>query len=308
MHIINLKLSLLGAALITIGIINLFVVNWLNIPVVIKLLFVYFAIITAVVLAITLNNHGMVSQTSMLLATILVYVFLTMLNTQYHLALVDYKLFITWALLIFSWTFISRCAMQWLAFLSVLNLACITWQCQTVQLGMILWKGHQYELPKICISLISLNLCALLTREYLVTKRSYIWLNGEWFRVVLCAKLVICASIPLLLWIFNGISTSSALCLVAGMFGIFVYSLMYYLYRYKTPSVYTLFIIFFGACAVIEIFLIKQLMAIHGRIKFWLISITAILLFSLACLLLRKTIEWMRNEHNMKESCGDYGK
>lgn len=244
-------LVIIGTALVLSGLVYFFAFNWTKISPAVKLTTLQLAMISCLGAAYFYSLHRVTGQIFLLSATVLVGVFLAVFGQIYQTGADAYQLFMTWSLLTFGWTLISNFIAQWMLWLVVTNTFLILWWQQAA----LPTREMQFM---ISTYLIFFNGAVLALREYALVKKSHLWLKSYWIRRLLTLALLSLTLIPILVWIlsYGNVTLSINISAAVGLLGQVV---LYLLYRYRLPDLWSLAGAVLSVCIIIEVAIARKL-------------------------------------------------
>ena len=284
-------LVIIGTALVLSGLIYFFAFNWTKISPAVKLATLQFSMIGCLGAAYFYSLKRATGQIFLLSATVLVGVFLAVFGQIYQTGADAYQLFMTWSLLTFGWTLISNFVAQWMLWLVVTNTFLILWWQQAAL------PTREMEFM-ISTYLIVFNGAVLALREYVLVKKSHLWLNAYWIRRLLNLALLSLTLVPILVWIldYGDVTLSIKISATVGFLG---QVSLYVLYRYRLPDLWSLAGVVLSGC-IIGVATAKKLFFLELSTRGWWIGfylimiLITLLLFTTAVIYLRTTAKKLK--------------
>ncbi|MEH6631369.1 MAG: DUF2157 domain-containing protein [Halopseudomonas aestusnigri] len=241
----------LGICLVLSGIVFFFAFNWAKMPPHFKLGLIEFGIITSLVSAYFCSHTRLSGQLSLLATSVFVGVFLAVFGQIYQTGADAYQLFLVWSLLILGWTIISNFAAHWILWLVITNTFIVLWWFQAAL------PSPENE-PFVIVLMMALNGAALIARELLAPKNSFIWLSKNWIRwLLLIANLTLMLA-PILILIVNPDEATSSL-LLGTLIGVVGQAGFYYFYRYVVKDMWSLAAVVIAVSIIIEVGVIRSI-------------------------------------------------
>ncbi len=190
----------LGAVLLLAGILFFFAYNWADMHRFAKFAVLEATLLVTVALAWRLGTDSHAGRAAMIGASVLPGVLLALYGQTYQTGADPYGLFLTWALLIAPWALIGRSAALWLLLLVLCNLSLVLWWTGVYRppewqgfaqgLGPMFGLGYALSDADLAMTLIALNVAALLSYEALAGRIE--WLSSRWMpRLAMLAVLAI---------------------------------------------------------------------------------------------------------------------
>ncbi|SOB59955.1 conserved membrane protein of unknown function [Pseudodesulfovibrio profundus] len=283
----------LGTLLVLSGIVYFFAFNWTKITPTIKLFSIQFGLVGCLVGAWFYSLRRLTGQILLLSASMLVGVFFAVFGQVYQTGADAYQLFMMWALLTLGWTLISNFAPQWVFWLVIANTSLILWWEQAAL------PSHEMK-HLIHTYMALLNGAALGLREYLSAKKTYAWLKGRWTRGFLVIGVLSIVVVPIISLI-TGEREPSISVMVSGAVGFVAHGLVFYLYRFKFPDMWSLAAAVLSACIIVETVIVDTMVSDRllksESITFLVMGIATIILFACAVAYLSSVSKKMKVDH-----------
>ena len=176
-------LTVVGAALVLAGVVYFFAFNWEHIPPLTKLAAIAGLIAVAVGTIGVVGFGRLVSDVAASAAVLLVGVFLAVFGQIYQTGADAWQLFAGWAALTLAFALLAGSAAAWAVWLTVANIAFLTWWDQTHPFP----GAHRIGAH---LSIAVFDAAFLVARETLVA-RDHAWVAPRWTRFVLAVPILV---------------------------------------------------------------------------------------------------------------------
>ncbi len=289
-------LSIIGSALILVGIIYFFAFNWSKVPIMAKFALVESTILICLACAFWRGIDRLSGKLFLLSASVLVGVFLAVFGQIYQTGADAYQLFMGWAALIFGWVLLSQFAALWIIWLTIMNLfICLYWD-------QAVFPSHQSE--AFIFSILGVfNASFLVLREFLLYKKpssmNWDWLGAVWVQGILFLAALIPLAIPMhqAIWESSYEGTLAAIC--GAVLGTIFHVLAFWVYRFKIPNMGALSTIILSLCLLGEAFFGRFVFkSIDGDgLSFFIMGVITIAMFTFAIVQLRRIHAQMEAEN-----------
>ncbi|WP_282609095.1 DUF2157 domain-containing protein [Pelagibius sp. Alg239-R121] len=281
-----------GTALVLSGVVYFFAFNWAKIEPIIKLASLQLAMLLCLGGAYYYKLERISGQILLLSASVLTGVFMAVFGQIYQTGADAYQLFMMWSVLTFGWTVISNFAAQWVFWLAITNIFLVLWWDQAAlpepdMAGMIFFF------------VMLLNTVALVLREVYLNWKKAEWLDRRWVRLLIVLAVLVPATWPVVMLIFETVSDSFSMKLSAAT-GLVGLGGLYALYRFKVRDMWSLAAIALFLCIVLEAAAVRLLgEALQGAeiAMFLLMGLATIGIFSAAVIYLRRVIAIIEADH-----------
>ena len=276
----------LGVALLLSGIVFFFAYNWSQMSKFSKFALIESGIIGAFILSMRQSSSKLTSDMLLLAAAVLTGVVLAVYGQTYQTGADAYTLFLGWGVLISGWIFTARNGPLWVLWLILWNITLVTWY------GQVINPDFERSPSVLVISLIVLNSCFILVREFLSKNR--MWLKNKAGQLIPQLLVLTCSTFYLLEYILSDspFSYDSQGFIFPGiLFSLGAHIGLFTLYRYIRLRSFPLFLSL-AATSIVALGLIGRILSeLTDNIGFFFFFTIAVLAVSGSVILYMKSVQ-----------------